>query len=404
MTGRRRVLDSTPLLDAVATQDTVTQLRAAIRTLLRVADRHDQALAAAARAVLARDDEYATVGKPPCDWDDGAARDALVDALVRDANAALLVLHGREVTAPLAEAAELLALVAGQDVEQGQDGVFRIARRVARDRVISTVDPEARHGHKSRARTFDGYKAHLGVDPDDELITNVSVTPANTPDRDVLDDLLDEPTDAGDDSGERDSGERDSGAGPAVSCDPVTVFGDSAYADGATLDKLAEAGHTVFAKVPPVRNSKGYSKDEFTIDPKAGTVGCPAGHTALIRPRRGGGGLAHFTPWCADCPLRAACTTSRSGRVITIHPHEARLQHAKAAQRDPDWQRTYRATRPTVERKIAHFARRAWGGRRARCRGQARILTDVITRAGAVNLANLALRGLRFTPDGWAIA
>lgn len=122
-----------------------------------------------------------------------------------------------------------------------------------------------------------------------------------------------------------------------MSSDPVTVFGDSAYADGATLDKLAEAGHTVFAKVPPVRNSKGYSKDEFT--------------------------------------LRAACTTSRSGRVITIHPHEARLQHAKAAQRDPDWQRTYRATRPTVERKIAHFARRAWGGRRTRCQGQARILT-----------------------------
>jgi hypothetical protein len=76
----------------------------------------------------------------------------------------------------------------------------------------------------------------------------------------------------------------------------VTVFGDSAYADGATLDKLAEAGHEVFAKVPPVRNSKGYSKDEFTIDPAAATVRCPAGHTAPIRARRGGGGQARFTP------------------------------------------------------------------------------------------------------------
>ena len=52
--------------------------------------------------------------------------------------------------------------------------------------------------------------------------------------------------------------------------------------------------------------------------------------------------------------------------MITIHPHEARLQQAKTAQRDPDWQQTYRNTRPTVERKIAHFTRRAWGGRRAR--------------------------------------
>jgi hypothetical protein len=70
----------------------------------------------------------------------------------------------------------------------------------------------------------------------------------------------------------------------------VTVFGDSAYADGATLDKLADAGHEVFAKVPPVRTSKGSSKDEFRIDPDAGTVGCPAGHTAPIRTRRSGGG------------------------------------------------------------------------------------------------------------------
>jgi Transposase DDE domain/Transposase domain (DUF772) len=398
--GRRRVLDSTPLLDAVATQDTVTQLRAAIRRLLTVADGEDAELAAAVRAVLMRDDNYATVGKPPCDWDDKAARDVLVDALVRDANVALLVLHGRELAGALGEAAELLALVAGQDVEQGEDGVFRIAKRVARDRVISTVDTEARHGHKSRARTFDGYKAHLAVDPDDELITNITLTPANAADRDVIDELLDESDSAGTEDRGGDDGDEHAAPVP----EPVAVFGDSAYGDGATLDRLAEAGHEVFAKVPPVRNAKGYSKDEFSIDPDTGTVDCPAGHTAPIRTRRGGGGLARFSPWCAGCPLRAACTTARSGRVITIHPHEARLQQAKTAQRDPDWQQTYRNTRPTVERKIAHFTRRAWGGRRARCRGQARILTDVISRAGAVNLASLAARGLHLTPAGWAIA
>lgn len=397
LSGRRRVLDSTPLLDAVATQDTVTQLRAVIRKLLTLADAGGELeLAAAVRAVLTRDDEYATLGKPPCDWDDKAARDALVDALVRDASAALAVLHGRELTGALSEAAALLALVAGQDVEPGEDGVFRIARRVARDRVISTVDTQARHGHKSRARTFDGYKAHLAIDPDDELITNVTVTPANAGDRDAVDELLAEPDPGSDDS--------DDGGRPAPVLEPVTVFGDSAYADGATLDKLTGAGHQVFAKVPPVRNAKGYSKDEFSIDPGAGTVSCPAGHTAPIRTRRSGGGLARFTPWCDDCPLRAACTTSRSGRVITIHPHEAVLQRAKTAQRDPAWQQTYRATRPKVERKIAHFTRRAWGGRRARCRGQARILTDVITRASAINLANLAVRGLHFTPNGWSVA
>ena len=133
------------------------------------------------------------MGKPPCDWDDPTAREALIDALVRDAQAALDVLDGHEVHGALAEAAELLGLVAGQDVEAGEDGIFRIARRVVRDRLISTVDVEARHGHKSRARTFDGYKSHFGIDPDVELITAVAITPANAADRDVISELLAEP-------------------------------------------------------------------------------------------------------------------------------------------------------------------------------------------------------------------
>jgi hypothetical protein len=386
LTGRRRVLDSTPLYDAVATQDTVTQVRAAIRKLLMAADRDASALAAAVRAVLARDDDYATVGKPPCDWDDKAAREALVDALIRDAHAALGVLHGVELRGPVGEAAGLLALVAGQDVDQGEDGVFRIARKVARDRIISTVDPQARHGHKSRARTFDGYKTHLAADPDDELITNVAVTPANTPDRDVVDDLLDEP----------DTGSAEVSAG-------LEVYGDSAYADGQTLHEQAEGGNDLRTKVPPIRNVHGYSKDQFRIDPAAGAVTCPAGHTVGIRAQRRGG-LARFGELCRGCPLRAACTKSRSGRVITIHPHEAALQHAKARQRDPDWQQAYRANRPIAERKISHFTRRPWGGRKARCRGRTRILTDVLTRAGAVNLARLATLGLHHNATGWTLA
>lgn len=393
--GRRRVLDSTPLYDAVATQDTVVQLRAAVRKLLLAADRDAPALAAGVRAALTREDDYATLGKPPCDWDDPAAREALVDALVRDCHAALGVLHGQQLAGPVAEAAELLALVAGQDVEQGEDGTFRIARKVARDRVISTVDVEARHGHKSRARTFDGYKTHLAADPDDELITNVAVTAANTPDRDAIDDLLAEPDDgAGEDRG--DGGHTASGAG-------FEVYGDSAYADGQTLDTQAARGNDLRAKVPPVRNPNGYSKDQFSIDPAAGTVTCPARHTVAIRPQRSGG-QARFGDLCAGCPLRTACTKARGGRVITIHRHEATLQQAKTRQRDPAWQDAYRANRPIVERKISHFTRRPWGGRKARCRGQARILTDVLTRAGAINLARLATLGLQHTPTGWAIA
>jgi hypothetical protein len=155
LVGRKRVLDSTPLYDAVATMDTVTLIRSAIRGLLKAAE---EELAAQLRAVLSRADDYAAAGKPVCDYDDPAARTALVDALAKDAYALLAVLDGRELGAELTRAGALLATVVGQDLDRGEDGIFRIARRVAKDRVISTVDPQARHGHKTSARGFDGYK------------------------------------------------------------------------------------------------------------------------------------------------------------------------------------------------------------------------------------------------------
>ncbi len=168
LVGVRRVLDSTPLYDAVATMDTVTLVRSAIRGLLAAADEREQGL----RSRLRRDDDYAAAGKPACDYDDVAARAALVDALARDGHALLAALDGERLDPALGEAAALLATVLGQDLDEDADGTFRIARRVARDRIISTVDPEARHGHKTAAHGFDGYKGHLALDPDAELIAN----------------------------------------------------------------------------------------------------------------------------------------------------------------------------------------------------------------------------------------
>jgi len=112
------------LFDAVATQDTVIQLRAAIRKVLAAADRVNLQLASAVRATLTRDDDYATLGKPPCDWDDPKAREALVDALVGDAQAALTALEGHQLDGPLAPAAELLALVPAKTSRLARTGCF----------------------------------------------------------------------------------------------------------------------------------------------------------------------------------------------------------------------------------------------------------------------------------------
>jgi IS5 family transposase len=296
--------------------------------------------------------------------------------------AALGALDGQPLPLSAAAAADVLALVAGQDVEEGEDGVFRIARKTARDRVISTVDTQARHGHKSRHRRFDGYKAHLSVDPDSELIDEVAGTAGNAPDRDAAADLL---------------------AGLAGEDDKPEVVGDSAYGDAATRAGLEAQGFTVVAKCPPARNAKGrFAKDRFAVNLDTGTVTCPAGQAAVIIPAARGG-RASFRPWCASCPLRTACTASKRGRTIAIHPHEAVLQQARATQRDPAWQQRYRTDRPIVERKVSHFTRRAWGGRKARTRGLARITTDLVARAGALNWARLAVLGLSHDQAGWTL-
>ncbi len=382
--GRARVLDSTPLYDSVATQDTVTQLRASIRKLLRALDQGSPALASEVRSALTRDDDYASVGKPACDWDDRAAREVLVDALVRDGHAALAALEGATLVGAAADAAALLALVVGQDVAEGDDGVFRIVRGVAKDRVISTVDPEARHGHKSRNRRFDGYKTHASIDPDSELVDEVVVTPANAPDRDAVDDLL---------------------APSAEDDDKPEVVGDSAYAGAETRDKANKAGYKIRAKVPPVRNRGGrFSKDRFVIDLDDNTVVCPAGQRVAIVALRRGGGRASFAPHCSACPLRQRCTAARKGRSVTIHRHEALLQAARAEQATPEWLEAYRADRPLVERKMAHFARRMWGGRKARCRGLSRISTDVDTRGAVLNFARLAVLGVTLIDSEWVAA
>jgi transposase-like protein DUF772 len=151
----RRALDSTVLEDAVATQDTVTQLVASIRRVARVLPDGADLVAAAATA---SGHDYSRPGKPAIAWDDEAARAVLVDGLVRDARAVLAAIAAGDPPADgaAADAVGLLALVAGQDVEYvpdpddpGGGGRWRIARRVAADRVISTVDPDARHAHKT---------------------------------------------------------------------------------------------------------------------------------------------------------------------------------------------------------------------------------------------------------------
>jgi hypothetical protein len=400
--GTKRALDSTPVYDAVATQDTVTMIRSAIRQLLAAADTD---LEAELRAVLTRDDDYRTAGKPVCDWDDPTARTDLVAELAVDARACLAVLDGRDLGVGVARIGELLAAVVGQDLEES-DGRFRIARRVAKDRIISTVDPQARHGHKTAARGFDGYKGHIAEDPDSEIITDTKVTAGNASDgsvaQDLIADLLNNDTQHDDtqhDAGTDDTANADADADAGKS----SVYGDAAYGTGEFQDRLDNAGIDSKCRTqPPSKPKDRYGKASFTIDLDADTVTCPNAVTVTIRRGVHGDGIAYFANACATCPLRDECTQAANGRTIRVGIHEAVLARHRQQQQDRAWRDDYRATRPKVERKIGHLMRHRHGGRRARMRGNTKIDADFNLLAAAANLARLAILGVHSTPTGWA--
>ena len=303
----------------------------------------------------------------------------------------------------------LLATVVGQDIEEGDDGVMRIARQVAKDRVISTVDPETRHGRKTRARGFDGYKGHAAVDPDSEIITATIVTPGNAGDASVAEDLIADLLDDGpavteapaDEGGVDDTpgGASDEGTAPGT-----IVYGDNAYGTGPFLERLEDAGIDSRCKTQrPTTVGEMFTKDSFSVSLEDDCVTCPNGVTVMITHRANGGGIAYFADACASCPLRSQCTTATDGRTITVNPHEVVLARARRRQTGQRWRDDYRATRPKVERKLAHLMRRKHGGRRARVRGTQRVDADFRLLAAATNLARLGVIGVRSTKRGWAV-
>lgn len=411
LVGAKRVLDSTPLYDAVATMDTITLIRSAIRALLGVAD---DGLEAELRAVLVSGDVYASNAKPQIAWDDAEARAELIDSRARDAFACLALLDGRELTPEAADAAELVATVVGQDLEETGDGTFRIARRVTKDRVISTVDSEARHGHKTQARGFDGYKGHVAVDPDSEIITDTVVSPGNAGDASVAADLIDDLVPDANDATEEAPTDEEPTADDITREDATdddhegpTVYGDAAYGAGEFLDHLANNNIESRCKTQPPAPRPGglFTKDAFAVDLDDDTVTCPADVTVNIRRGVAGDGIAYFGDPCATCPLRAQCTNAEGGRTISVGVYEQRLADARAQQHDPEWAADYRSTRPKVERKLGHMMRRRHGGRRARVRGTRKVDADFNLLAAAQNLARLAVHGLRFdATSGWIAA
>lgn len=387
----RRALDSTVLDDAVARQDTVTQLIAQIRRVGReVGGAKDLIQDHCTRLAALTGQDYTATGKPPIAWDDQAARDELVTALVNDALALLAALDIDAITAAggkPAEAVALLALVAGQDVEpaedsDGTDGRWRIARATAPDRVISTVDPDARHAHKTRERRQDGFKAHIVVEPDTGLTTVCALTKTN-----------------GADNSDAAVGAELVVADPSIKEEAIEVLGDSAYASGSMLHALTGKQWIPLVKPWPIKPAVegGFTIDDFTYDATRNTLTCPGDVTRSPSPR----GTVTFGVACRGCPLRQQCTSAADGRSVLLGEHHQLQREHRQRASDEGFQAVYRQHRPMVERSIAWLTR---GARRVPYRGVEKNNNWLHHRVAALNLRRLLALGLKIENGAWVLA
>lgn len=388
--GRHRrlrvALDTSPVLGRGAVKDTYNLLGDGIVALLRVlagqagvrrGDRAGFAAWATAAGYGRYVGDASLKGGAAIDWDDRAARERFLGEIVADADRLLERARaargeraaGGAEDAAVAEAAGLLSRVLCQDVERRATGPV-LRDGTAPDRVVSVHDPEARHGRKSARRRFDGHKAAVAVDTDEQLITAVDVLAGNAPDAADALELVEQSEQA---------------TGSAV----AETDADCAYGDGPTRQAFADAGRRLHAKVPVITNGGRFPKTAFAIDLAAGTCRCPGGQTTrTVRgPPGGQQDFVFAAATCAACPLRARCVAGAGGRTVALHPQEALLQAARAFQASPAFA-DVRRRRQTAEHRIARLVQ--LGIRQARYVGRAKTLFQLAIAAAVANLTLLA--------------
>lgn len=369
-----QILDSTPMLGAAATQDTVRLVRAGVAKLIGAVAGADPDAAQSLAAGLEFDYERPRA-KPECDWRRKAAREAMLTRIASDARRALVAVTAEPDLAGQARVAEALGLLdelIGQDFEVDTDDVPRLRRGVARDRILSVVDPEMRHGRKSSATRFDGYKLHAAATVDGRLLTAVEVSGAGAHD------------------GAQAAGLHDQQ--PAATR-PARILGDTAYGDQATRAALAERRVEVLAPVPGTPNDQGrYSKADFLIEITAGRVVCPAGQVAPIGPAQASGErvASYRRAQCIGCTLAARCLpASGEPRQVRLGAREDLAIAARAALTEPANAERLRRGRPRIERLISLLAHR-YHARKCRYLGRAKALLQAAWSAALVNLNPIA--------------
>ena len=298
-----------------------------------------------------------------CEWDDPQARQAGLQWLVEEAESLVRWVHQHSGDAtqepPLSGALQDLSRIMTQDLEPDPSGSGkRLRRETARDRLPSLGDREMRHGRKSKAHPFTGYKRHVLNLLGSNLVVDAVCQPANQPEHEALETLW-----------------------PSLAAhgQVLSLAIDRAYLSSPLIGPFKAQGVEIIAKPWPLHNRGRFTKEQFQINLNRHEVTCPAGQTIRLR---GLGHRAHFpADACGRCALQADCTTSTRGRTLSIHSQERLLMELRAARRTTEGRQALRQ-RTGVEHTLARFDQIQ--GKRARYKGTRKNILD-LRRIAAVN-------------------
>jgi IS5 family transposase len=379
-------IDTTPILGRGAVRDTYNLVSDGIRHVVDEACRlkgweRDGIVEAEG---LSRHFAASFKGSLDLDWSDAKERRAVVGQLVADARVTLALatraLRGyakdAAPTQALREAQRLLAELLAQDIdEEPEDGGGPGVRRgTAKDRIVSTTDPEMRHGHKSHSKGFEGYKAAIVAETESGVILATDVRAGNVHDREGAAELVAQAVES--------SGQ-----------ELEEVLGDTAYGDLETRESIAALGAEVIAKAPPGTRKGMFNRTDFRDDPRRGVARCPAGKRSIRRdavPGNDPGWRYIFSRKdCGPCPLRAQCTKSRAAaRVLQITEKTEALWRLRRQQKTKRFRRRYRK-RVVVEHRIGRLVQ--LGVRQAKYFGKAKTGFQIALAATVANLMLVAM-------------
>jgi hypothetical protein len=337
----RLALDTKPIRGRGAVMDTFNLLAQGIRQLGRALaqEAHHKPEVWLVAHGFERYTHHSLKGSADIDWSEEAAKERLLTEVVVDAKRLLAL-----ATSPserVRQAATLLEALLLQDVAltptQNGGEQAQIKEGTAKGRMPSATDPEVRHGRKSAAKRFNGHKADVACDLDSQIIVAFEVLAG----------------DAGDASNALGLVEQ---AQANTGMEVVESVGDCAYGGGPTRAVFAEAGRELLAKVPQEASRGGlYAKSAFDIDVAHDTVTCPAGQTTTrFHENEDGSKTFVFGSVCGGCPLRELCTTSKTGRSVSVHAQEGVLQEARAYQKTPEGRARLRE-RVGIEHRLARL-------------------------------------------------